>query len=39
MFSVLPVSFTNKADCHEITELLVKVMLNTINSQAEVSLN
>ena len=26
-----PVSFTNKTDRHDITEILLKVMLNTIN--------
>ena len=26
-----PVSSTNKTDCHDITEILVKVVLNTIN--------
>jgi hypothetical protein len=26
-----PVSFTNKTDCHDITEILLKVTLNTIN--------
>ena len=26
-----PVSFTNKTDHHDITEILLKVMLNTIN--------
>ena len=26
-----PVSFTNKTDHHDITEILVKVVLNTIN--------
>ena len=25
------VSFTNKTDCHNITEILLKVALNTIN--------
>jgi hypothetical protein len=25
-----PVSFTNKTDCHDITEILLKVALNTI---------
>jgi hypothetical protein len=25
-----PVSFTNKTDCHYITEMLLKVALNTI---------
>jgi len=25
-----PVSFTNKTDCHYITEILLKVALNTI---------
>ena len=26
-----PVSSTNKTDCHNITEMLLKVVLNTIN--------
>jgi hypothetical protein len=26
----LPVSSTNKTDCHDITEILLKVVLNTI---------
>ena len=26
-----PVSFTNKTDCHDKTEILLKVALNTIN--------
>jgi len=26
-----PVSFTNKTDCHDITEILLKVVLNTTN--------
>jgi hypothetical protein len=26
----LPISSTNKSDCHDITELLLKVVLNTI---------
>jgi hypothetical protein len=26
-----PVSSTNKTDCHDITEILLKVVLNTIN--------
>jgi hypothetical protein len=26
-----PVSSTNKTDCHDITEILLKVELNTIN--------
>ena len=25
-----PVSYTNKTDCHDITEILLKVALNTI---------
>jgi hypothetical protein len=27
-----PVSSTNKTDCHDVTEILLKVALNTINS-------
>jgi hypothetical protein len=26
-----PVSSTNKTDCHDITEILLKIALNTIN--------
>ena len=26
-----PVSFTNKTDCHDITEIFLKVALNAIN--------
>jgi hypothetical protein len=26
-----PDSFTNKTDCHDITEILLKMALNTIN--------
>jgi hypothetical protein len=26
----IPVSSTNKTDCHDITEILLKVVLNTI---------
>jgi hypothetical protein len=28
---ISPVSSTNKTDCHDITEILLKVALNTIN--------
>ena len=28
---VLPISSTNKTDCHDITEILLKLVLNTIN--------
>jgi hypothetical protein len=28
-----PVSSTNKTDCHDITEILLKVALNTINHE------
>jgi hypothetical protein len=31
VFSGTPVSSTNKTDCHDITEILLKVALNTIN--------
>ena len=31
-FPGTPVSFANKTDCHEITEILLKVALNTITS-------
>ena len=30
-----PVSSTNKADCHDITEILLKVALNTINPKSK----
>jgi len=30
-FLCTPVSSTNKTDCHEITEILLKVALSTIN--------
>ena len=30
VFSGTPVSTTNKTDCHDIAEILLKVMLNTI---------
>jgi hypothetical protein len=30
-----PVSCTNKTDCHDITEILLKVALNTINQNLE----
>ena len=30
-FLRVPVSSTNKTDCHDITEILLKVALNTIN--------
>ena len=30
VFPGTPISFTNKTDCHDITEILLKVMLNTI---------
>jgi hypothetical protein len=29
----VPVSSTNKTDCHDINEILLKVALNTINHQ------
>jgi hypothetical protein len=29
--SGVPVSSTNKTDCHDMTEILLKVALNTIN--------
>jgi hypothetical protein len=28
-----PVSFTDKTDCHDITEILLKVALKTINQK------
>jgi len=31
VFSGTPVSSTNKTDYHDITEILLKVVLNTIN--------
>jgi hypothetical protein len=33
---VLPVSSTNKTDCHDITEILLKVALNTITPPPEI---
>jgi len=27
----IPISYTNKTDCHDINEILLKVVLNTIN--------
>jgi hypothetical protein len=30
VFCCTPVSSTNKTDCHDITEILLKVVLNTI---------
>jgi hypothetical protein len=33
-----PVSSTNKTDCHDITEILLKVMLNTITLTPEIGL-
>ena len=30
-FTGTAVSFTNKSDCHDITEILLKVVINTIN--------
>jgi len=30
-FNWTPVSATNKTDCHDITEILLKVAVNTIN--------
>jgi hypothetical protein len=30
----IPVSSTNKTDCHDITEVLLKVAVNTINQPA-----
>jgi len=35
---VLPVSSTNKTDCHDITEILLKVTLNTINPNSSTKL-
>jgi hypothetical protein len=31
VFSGTPVSSTNKTDCHDIADILLKVVLNTIN--------
>ena len=31
------VSSTNKADCHNVTEILLKVALNTINQSKQIS--
>jgi hypothetical protein len=33
-----PVSSTNKTDCHDITEILLKVALNTINQTKPIKL-
>jgi hypothetical protein len=33
---VTPVSSTNKTDCHDIAEILLKVVLNTINKPKNV---
>jgi hypothetical protein len=33
---VLPVSSTNKTDCHDITEIILKVALNTITPPPEI---
>ena len=33
-----PVSSTNKIDCHYITEILLKVALNTINYKSSIKL-
>ena len=33
-----PVSSTNKTDRHDITEILLKVALNTINTQTQITL-
>jgi len=33
-----PVSFTNKTDHHDITEILLKVALNTINQTKTIEL-
>ena len=30
----MPVSSTNKIDCHDLTEILLKITLNTINHQS-----
>jgi hypothetical protein len=35
VFSGTPVSSTNKTDCHDITEILLKVAINTINHLPE----
>jgi hypothetical protein len=34
-----PVSSTNKTDCHDITEILLKVALNTINHLSKYLIN
>ena len=34
-FPGTPVSPTNKTDCHDITEILLKVALNTINQSGQ----
>jgi hypothetical protein len=37
VFYCTPVSSTNKTDCHDITEILLKVQLNTITSYTDTS--
>ena len=34
-----PVSFTNKTDCHEITEIMLKVELNTMNVKPNLNIS
>jgi len=34
-----PVSSTNKTDCHDITEILLKVVLNTIKQTTTININ
>jgi hypothetical protein len=36
---VLPVFSTNKTDSHDITEILLKVALNTLNQNSSTSAN
>jgi hypothetical protein len=35
IFSGIPVSSTNKVDCHNITEIFLKVALSTINKNKD----
>jgi hypothetical protein len=38
IFSGTPVSSTNKTDCHDITEILLKVALNIINPKSNLNI-
>jgi hypothetical protein len=39
VFSGIPVSSTNKTECHDIAEILWKVALNTINLNLNLNLH